>query len=213
MILDAALAAEHLGPPNANYLCQGDVFSGVVLLFPGIDVVFAEPTDETRQQFRRVEESLRVVTAGMRCDAMILSYDCEIDRVLRRIRDHKEPEYTDYVTVAAVRPELFHAQGGVINDIKKNGIARYLYLPPSTVSGGDVVDFTATQSIPLRRLLQSERRFGMADVDATARLLRNFAYHLGSDERRAEPGRDEPTLLADALKALREPRAMRPPVA
>jgi hypothetical protein len=204
LIPDAALTAEHLGPPDADHLNQGDVFSGVVLLFPGTDVVFVEPTDETRQLYARSgQASRRIVSEAALVDAMILSYDCEIDRILRRIRDGKEPEYQDSVTIAAVRPESFHAEGGVVGQIRKNGIPRYLYLPPSAVSGGDVIDFTTLQAIPLRRLLRSDRRFGMANADATARLLRNFAYHLGSDERRAEQGPDEPTLLADALKALR----------
>ena len=201
---DAAFNPDDLAPPDPQELHQGDVFADVALVFTRLETPFVAKSDPGHLTHSEAPERGRVgqmvVDAGT-FDAIVLSYDCEIDRILRNLGERQEAEYDDAVTVAVVRSADAYDRS-ILGNIKQCRVPRFLYFPDSAVSAAAVADFTTTQSIPLARLLQSERRFALATVGATAKLLRCFAYHFGSDERRQRPGPDEPGLLAAALRAL-----------
>jgi len=83
---------------------------------------------------------------------------------MRNLGERQEAEYDDAVTVAVVRSA--DAYDAVSLETLSSAASAFLYFPDSAVSAAAVADFTTTQSIPLARLLQSERRFALATVGA-----------------------------------------------
>jgi hypothetical protein len=136
-------------------------------------------------------------------NAIILTYDCDLHRILRRICAGEARVPEDVSTVAAVfEPAPDNPQLG---NIVAGRMPLYTYLPATTRSPAYVVDFTTIQNVDMRMMLQSIKKNGRVQTLRRPygqwRLLETLAQALGDVFRRGAAGPDdEPTLLRRALE-------------
>jgi hypothetical protein len=196
------LEAIDLGEPDPQYLKQGDVYSGVLLSFAGLKPAPLRRLEDGHFELLDTPEDQSFgLVELVRSDAIVLTYDCEIDRVLRWIRDGKQFAHHHVCTVAAVyRAEQI--ERSVAGTARKGGVTRYLCIESRGEHAERFVDFSTMQNIPLERLLGSNRLFGVATARGAITLMQRFAYFFGSDKRKKNVGPDEPDLLRDTLKKI-----------
>lgn len=198
------LTAAELQTPDPRLLNQGDVFRDVAFTFSDVNLPFVERRNVTEEStaFFPADRSEIALIRVFSTEAIVLSYDCEIDRVLRRIKKQKQYQVSDVATAAAVYPISLFAKSAQ-NEIRMEKSARYLLIEPSTVYVERVVDFSSMQPIPMERLLRGARNrsHGLTD-GGRFNLISAFAFHLGDDKRRKGADPADPTLLEAALAAL-----------
>jgi hypothetical protein len=139
------------------------------------------------------------------CDAIILTYDCDLDRGLEYIVGSQTPDAAELITVTGVIPcdKSFTEN---IPLIQRGRMPRFAYLPATTAHAASIVDFSMIQQVSLRVVLPnaySRRRFGLTDT-GQRRLMGRVAHALGDVIRRqgGDPNGDDPSLFRRAYQAL-----------
>lgn len=198
------LPESQIGECDPRILNQGDVFPDVAFMFAPIETALVElrRNEAGEAGYFRTDESGIALAPIIVRDAIALTYGCEFDRVLKRLKNGKNHASSDVTTVAAVftmsdyTPQEQH-------EIRKANSPRYLILEASLLHRERVVDFSTMQPVPLARLLKTsrQRRHGLT-VEGRVTLIKALADHLGSDERAKRAGPEDPALLNEALTAL-----------
>lgn len=202
MILDGEFRA-----CNPRVLDQGDVFPDVVFLYPTAAVNFVERMEIAEFDGVSAFVPSRSISdiALVHCEAneaIVLSFSCELDRILRRIDTGKPLDLSDVATIAPVYLMTKYNQKAQ-HQVRSGNQKRYLVLQESEQRAERVVDFSAIQAIPVPRLLQScARRVNGLNVYGRVKLMKALASHLGDDERRKSEGSPEPDLLQAVLEKL-----------
>ncbi len=196
------LPDRQIGEIDANVLNQGDVFPDVALMFAPIDEAFVEArkNEVGETGFYKSENPGIALTHIVVRDAIAITYGCEFDRVLKRIKNGKAHAPSDVATVAAVFPMTdFNRQEQ--HEIRKENSPRYLILEGSLLHQERVIDFSTMQPVPLARILRgARRRRHSLTVEGRVTLIKSLADHLGSDERAKKAGPEDQDLLNDTLR-------------
>lgn len=140
-----------------------------------------------------------------RTDAVILTYDCDIDRGLENIVAGNAPAPAELITVTAVRPVPHEFDTARLDQIRAGGTARYALIPATNAHPHALIDFSAMQQISLRVLVPfaiADRKCSMG-LYGKLRLLERLAHALGDVVRRNAPqGADNPRLFREAFNRL-----------
>jgi len=206
---------EFLEPPNPDFLRQGDVVADVPLIVapPKITLVDKPARDSDRLSARVLDklesgQSAYAIVQVTITDAVILTYDCDLDPALYHVRDGRAPDASDLITVAAAtEPRDFGKDQ--LRSVREGKMPRYAYLPESTKWPARIIDFSTIQQIDIRELLPRavrERRFGLTEK-GQLRLLEALAQVIGDVFRRERNGPGDPRPLIDAFKTLTKPSA------
>lgn len=144
-----------------------------------------------------------------RSDAVILTYDCDIDRGLENVVAGNPPAPVELVTVTAMRraPEDFNDEQR--NAVRSGRRPRFALIPATNAHPEGLVDFSSVQQISLRVLVplaMQDRKCSMGTY-GQLRLLERLAHALGDVVRRQAPvGPDNPRLFRQAFEALEAAR-------
>ena len=190
---------------HEDYLRQGDVVVDVPLSVAPPRIAWLQ------QEGAGANARLRIVSEERRggysmgqtfvSDAAILTYDCDIDRILERILNGIPRAPEDVCTVVAALPVT--PEQANLRDIQRGAMPRYTFLPETTFSAPRILDFTTLQNVDLRLILKSlkcnGRLLGVSDP-GQYRLIESLAHELGDVFRRGRAGGvNDPTLFARAL--------------
>jgi hypothetical protein len=192
-------------------LSQGDVIVGVPFVVAPAKLVFVEDI-RSEDEGLTARKVTAIPDAGIafavvqveRCDAVLLTYDCDIDRGLESIVRNEGPNPVELVTIAATRP----ASEDLLAKLDLIRLGRMPRFALIEARGSDpplFVDFSSIQQISLRVLVPlawRRRRCGMSSR-GQLRLLERMAHSLGDVFRRnAVDGRDDSTLFERAAEVL-----------
>src|SRR5579864_6100572 len=179
--------------PEAEFLSQGDVVGGCWIRQPAGDLVFLEKLGTLfsgKPDFRSHREAFQdntkqfIVAEARRASAVILSYSCDVDKVLEHIASGQPSNPSELCVVAPVYPMTNYPR--MVDDIRGDAVENIAYIEPAQGRGELVVDFSFAQSIPMRELLGAiaagTREFGL-DEQGRTELMRRWARHFGSTER------------------------------
>jgi hypothetical protein len=149
-------------------------------------------------------QSYAIVQAE-RTNAVILTYDCDVDRGLENIAAGNPPAPVELVTVAAVRPVLAGFTDEQRSAVRAGKRPRFALIPATNDSPEGLVDYSSVQQISLRILVPRAmhgRVSGMGTY-GQLRLLERLAHAIGDVVRRQAPaGADDPTLFRRAFEVL-----------
>jgi hypothetical protein len=194
--------------PDEHFLRQGDVVISVPLTVAPPRILWLEHEGTgTDTRFRIVDEKPEQgYSVGQTAisDAVILTYDCDLDRVLERIADGLPRASEDSCTVAAAFAVRENEPN--LRNIELGRMPRYSFLPATVNSEARIIDFSTLQNVDFRLLLQSARDFGRrfsVTQLGQLRLVETLAQAMGDVFRRSRPGGpDDPDLLRRAIEAL-----------
>jgi hypothetical protein len=147
-------------------------------------------------------ETAFAVTQVSMLDAIVLTYDCDIDDALYGIRN-QDDDGNPLVTVAAARElDVYHKTR--LNIIAKGGMPGLAYFPSGTKWPDRIIDFSTMQTIDMRVLLPRipYRLVGLTNR-GQLRLVEAMGHAIGDVYRRRRGPGDagNPSLLADAYRA------------
>lgn len=197
--------------PEKQFLNQGDVIGDCWIRQPAIELVFLEQCGKTfsgKPDFRSRREPQQhdrrqFILAEAKCSsAIILTYGCDLDKVLDRIAAGEAPNPSELCFIAPIFPITNYPR--YADDIRSDAVENVAYVEPAAGRTELVIDFSFAQSMNMRQLLvrvKAGRDFGLDDAGRTELMMR-WARHFGSDERvRKEPPRTaDPTLLVRAME-------------
>jgi hypothetical protein len=198
----------YLESPNPRFLRQGDVLRGVPLFIAPSAIRYLEKPHAEGSELRatilpelRYGDTAYTIVQVTLGDAIILTYDCDIDSSLSAVKAGQAPDANDLITVAAA-VELTDYHKANLGHIAAGRMPRFVHLPASTSWPARIIDFTTIQQVDMRVLLPRvpERMFGLND-GGQLRLVEVFDDAIGGPFRRKRVGPDDPNLLADAYKA------------
>lgn len=201
----------YLTNPDPEHLSQGDVVTDVPLTVAPDRIILLDDVavDKDQLSARRLTAfptngTAYALTQVELVDAVILTYDCDIDRGLENIVAGNERDPVELITVTAVRP----AEGNVaakINDIRAGRMPRFAQIEATTTQPQMFVDFASIQQISLRVIVPLAfrgRRHGM-NGRGQWRLIERMAHALGDIVRRGAAGNvDDPMLFKAAYDRL-----------
>jgi hypothetical protein len=166
-----------------------------------------EPLDEAHIRGRRArtfEQQSYGLVQIEKCDAIVLTYSCDIDRGLENIAAGAVPAPVELVTVTAVRPVTPTIESR-IDQIRRGGMPRFATIAATNAHPELIVDFSSIQQISLRVLIPclDARRYSLRQ-QGQYRLLERMAHALGDVFRTTRHDQAPPdrTLLSRAAEAL-----------
>jgi len=209
--LERPFEREFLRTPDEFYLSQGDVIQGVPLLLAPARFIFLDRPEREGEELRVrivqapiLGESAYTIAQVFIADAVLLTYDCDIDRGLENIAGDGLLDPVESVTLAAAL-EVDERLIDNIRNIRAGNMPRLASIPETVNHPELVIDFSTVQQVSLRVLapIAYEHRRHSMTAPGQLRLMELLAHALGDVFRRecADPHGDA-SLFRRACEAL-----------